>query len=136
MKKMDFYAAHAMVEDMMHSTNAPFVCLLKMGNLSSMMCNNVLLTDVLVTLMAHAWDSMRKHENNPQSSAKALITVALGIIGCGTDLEEHPELIPYEDIRHKVKSGMLSGRSLVVLLKRYGMRWSQKQAAEAMEEKR
>ena len=57
-------------------------------------------------------------------------------IGCGTDLEEHPELIPYEDIRHKVNSGMLSGRSLVVLLKRYGMRWSQKQAAEAMEEKR
>ncbi len=52
-------------------------------------------------------------------------------IGCGTDLEEHPELIPYEDIRHKVKSGMLSGRSLVVLLKRYGMRWSQQQAAEA-----
>lgn len=43
-------------------------------------------------------------------------------IGCGTDLEEHPEHIPYEDIRHKVKSGMLSGRSLVVLLKRYGMR--------------
>lgn len=29
---------------------------------------------------------------------------------------------------------MLSGRSLVVLLKRYGMRWSQQQAAEAMEE--
>lgn len=80
MKKMDFYAAHAMVEDMMHSTNAPFVCLLKMGNLSSMMCNNVLLTDVLATLMAHAWDSMRKHENNPQISAKALITVALGIL--------------------------------------------------------
>ena len=26
---------------------------------------------------------------------------------------------------------MLSGRSLVVLLKRYGMRWSQQQAAEA-----
>lgn len=57
-------------------------------------------------------------------------------IGCGTDLEEHPEHIPYEDIRHKVKSGMLSGRSLVVLLKRYGMRWSQQQAEEAMEAKR
>lgn len=31
---------------------------------------------------------------------------------------------------------MLSGRSLVVLLKRYGMRWPQQQAEEAMEEKR
>lgn len=30
-------------------------------------------------------------------------------IGCGTDLEEHPEHIPYEDIRHKVKSGLLGG---------------------------
>ena len=79
MKKMDFYAAHALVEDMMHSTNAPFVCLLKMGNISSMMCNNVLLTDVLVTLMAHAWDFMRK-QNNPQSSAKTLITVVLGFL--------------------------------------------------------
>ncbi len=81
MEKMDFYAAHAIVEDMMHSTNAQFVCLLKMGDLTSMMCNNVLLTDVLVTLMAHAWTSMREHENSPQSSAKALITAALGMLG-------------------------------------------------------
>ena len=80
MKKMDFYAARAMVEDMMHSTNAPFVCLLKMGNLTSMMCNNVLLTDVLVTLMAHAWTSMREHENSPQNSAKALITAAIEML--------------------------------------------------------
>ncbi len=80
MKKMDFYAARAMVEGMMHSTNAPFVCLLKMGDLTSMMCNNVLLTDVLVTLMAHAWNSMRKHGNSPLSSAKAILSAALGFL--------------------------------------------------------
>lgn len=80
MKKMDFYADRAMFEDMMHSTNAPFVCLLKMGDLTSMMCNNVLLTDVLVTLMVHAWTIMRENEDSPQSSAKALITAALGML--------------------------------------------------------
>ena len=80
MKKMDFYAVRSMVKDMMHSTNAPFVCLLKMGDLTSMMCNNVLLTDVLVTLMEHAWTIMRENEDSPQSSAKALITAALGML--------------------------------------------------------
>lgn len=79
-KGMDFYAAHDIVEGIMHSTNAPFVCLLKMGDYTSLMCNNIYLTDVLVTLMAHAWTSIRKHGNSPQSSAKALITAALGIL--------------------------------------------------------
>lgn len=58
-------------------------------------------------------------------------------IGCGTDLEEYPGHIPYEDIRRKVQCGMLSGQHLVVLLKRYGMRWTPEKAAGAKgEEKR
>ena len=57
-------------------------------------------------------------------------------IGCGTDLEEYPAHIPYEDIRRKVQMGMLSGKQLVVLLKRYGMRWAPEMAAGAKEEKR
>ena len=97
MKKMDFYAARAMVEDMMHSTNAPFVCLLKMGDLTSMMCNNVLLTDVLVTLMAHAWTSMREHENGPSASAKAILAAALGF------LEKEKARLSDEDVTDMIR---------------------------------
>lgn len=57
-------------------------------------------------------------------------------IGCGTNLEEYPGLIPYEDIRMKVQRGMLSGQQLVVLLKRYGMRWTPEKAAGAKEEEK
>ena len=97
MKKMDFYAAHAMVKDMMHSTNAPFVCLLKMGDYTSLMCNNIYLTDVLVTLMAHAWNSMRKHGNSPLSSAKAILSAALGF------LEKENARLSDEDITDMIR---------------------------------
>lgn len=96
-KGMDFYAAHDIVEGIMHNTNAPFVCLLKMGDYTSLMCNNIYLTDVLVTLMAHAWTSMRKHGNSPLSSAKAILSAALGF------LEKENARLSDEDIENMIR---------------------------------
>lgn len=53
-------------------------------------------------------------------------------IGDGFNLELHPEFIPYDVLRHKVENGLLGGE-LAVLLKRFGMTWNQKKAADAWE---
>lgn len=80
MKEKSFYAVSAMIEDVMHNSSGPFVCLLRMGDYTSMMCDEIHLSEVLVTLVTHIWTSLRRHENSPQSSAKALITAALGML--------------------------------------------------------
>ena len=57
-------------------------------------------------------------------------------IGDGFNLELHPEFIPFDALRHKVESGMLGGKELAVLLKRLGMKWSTRKAADAWEQVR
>lgn len=57
-------------------------------------------------------------------------------IGDGFNLELHPEFIPYDVLRHKVENGLLGGGELAVLLKRFGMTWNQKKAADAWEQVR
>lgn len=57
-------------------------------------------------------------------------------IGDGFNLELHPEFIPYDVLRHKVENGLLGGEELAVLLKRFGMTWNQKKAADAWEQVR
>lgn len=57
-------------------------------------------------------------------------------IGDGFNLELHPGFIPFHTLRHKVESGMLGGKELAVLLKRFGMKWNPKKAADAWEQVR
>lgn len=57
-------------------------------------------------------------------------------IGDGFNLELHPEFIPYYVLRHKVENGLLGGEELAVLLKRFGMTWNPKKAADAWEQVR
>lgn len=79
-KGMDFFAAHAMIEDVMHNSSGPFVCLLRMGDYTSMMCDEIHLSEVLDTLVTHIWTSLRRHENGPSASAKAILAAALGCL--------------------------------------------------------
>ena len=57
-------------------------------------------------------------------------------IGDGFNLELHPEFIPYYVLRNKVENGLLGGKELAVLLKRLGMKWSTRKAADAWEQVR
>ena len=70
MKEKSFYAVSAMIEDVMHNSSGPFVCLLRMGDYTSMMCDEIHLSEVLVTLVTHIWTSLRRHENGPSASAR------------------------------------------------------------------
>lgn len=80
MKEKSFYAVSAMIEDVMHNSSGPFVCLLRMGDYTSMMCDEIHLSEVLVTLVTHIWTSLRRHENWPSASAKAILAAALGCL--------------------------------------------------------
>ena len=53
-------------------------------------------------------------------------------IGYGTNLEAQTFFIPYADVRARVTRGDLSGKALVLVLKKRGMHWTAKDAESAM----
>ncbi|MDD2966752.1 MAG: hypothetical protein PHN64_04575 [Desulfovibrionaceae bacterium] len=53
-------------------------------------------------------------------------------IGYGTNLEAHPENIPYNDLRKAVENKILYGNALLLALKKRGMQWTKQQAESNM----
>lgn len=53
-------------------------------------------------------------------------------IGYGTNLEAHPQYIPFDDVRTSTKAGLLRGKALQNTLEKRGMRWNRSQAEAAM----
>lgn len=53
-------------------------------------------------------------------------------IGYGTNLEAHPENIPYANIRQAVADRLLRGKALLLALKKHAFQWTVKQAESNM----
>lgn len=55
-------------------------------------------------------------------------------IGYGTNLQAHPQYIPYLDLELAAHTGRLKGLALRNALRERGMRWTEKEAATALHE--
>lgn len=66
------------------------------------------------------------------SSHPYLCPAGKATIGYGTNLEAHPELIPFKAIRQSCQSRMLTGQSLVQSLKKQCMLWTSTIAETSM----
>lgn len=63
-----------------------------------------------------------------------LCTAHACTIGYGTNLQAHPQYIPYPDLECAARSGRLKGLPLRDALRARGMRWNEEQAATALHE--
>lgn len=80
----------------------------------------------------HLISQLKRHEGF--RAVPYLCTARACTIGYGTNLQAHPQYIPYPDLECAARSGRLKGLPLRDALRARGMRWDKEQAATALHE--
>lgn len=80
----------------------------------------------------HLISQLKRHEGF--RAVPYLCTARACTIGYGTNLQAHPQYIPYPDLECAARSGRLKGLPLRDALRARGMRWNEGQAATALHE--